>query len=352
MPKFEQKISLPENLPGLLLAWFDGAKREMPWRGTRDPYKIWLSEIMLQQTRVETVREYYLRFLAAFPTVRDLAAAPEEKLMKLWQGLGYYSRARHLAAAAAIVVEKYGGKFPAEPEILCTLPGIGLYTAGAIASIAFEKPVPAVDGNVARVISRLTGTRAEASDVSFRAAVSGGLAEIYPQTRCGDFTQSLMELGATVCLPNGVPFCESCPLKAFCYAAAHDCASELPVRKVKKERPVSEMTVCLLENGGRIALRKRPETGLLAGLWEFPHLPGRLGKAALAASLAEWPLDLEAMTRGRTREHIFTHRKWILYPWRIVCTGKGAPSWRWVRFSELEKAYPLPAAFGKLLAEE
>lgn len=352
MPKFEQNIALPENLSGLLLAWFDIAKREMPWRGTRDPYRVWLSEIMLQQTRVETVREYYLRFLEAFPTVQDLAAAPEEKLMKLWQGLGYYSRARHLAAAAGIVVKKFSGVFPSDPLLLRSLPGIGDYTAGAIASIAFEQPVPAVDGNVARVVSRLAGIRADAGDASFRSAVSRALALVYPPVRRGDFTQSLMELGATVCLPNGAPLCSCCPLKELCYAKAQDCASELPVRKIKKERPVVEMTVCLLENDGKIALRKRPERGLLAGLWEFPHLDGRIGEAALVLSLAEWPLELKSLTPLRTRNHVFTHREWVMYPWRIHCSGKGAPSWRWVRFSDLEKNCPLPVAFGKLLTEE
>lgn len=349
-PETENRLRLTRELPEKLLGWYSRSKRALPWRGTPTPYEVWVSEIMLQQTRVETVKDYYRRFLAALPDISALAAAPEEKLLKLWQGLGYYSRVKNLASAARIVRDQFNGELPADFDSLTALPGIGEYTAGAILSIAFGQRFPAVDGNVVRVIARLTGAPGEAQDPALRTAISSALKKIYPAEHAGDFTQSLMELGATVCLPNGAPLCGSCPLYEACFARMHDRAADLPEKPLKRPRGNVDLTVLILtDSEGRVVLRRRAEKGLLAGLWEFPNLTGRLAAAAIAASLGEWPLVLKKITPLDMRRHIFTHLEWTMYPWRIEFTGKGAPDWFHVGADELEKAYPLPSAFGKLL---
>ena len=249
------------QLPGLLLPWYDGGARVLPWREEPTPYRVWVSEIMLQQTRVEAVRPYYERFLEAFPTVEALAAAPEEKLLKMWEGLGYYNRARNLQRAAQQVVELYDGEVPASYEALRALPGVGDYTAGAIASIAFQLPVPAVDGNVLRVISRVLCRYDNILDAKVKRRTEEELRQALPQ-RVGDFNQSLMELGALVCLPGGAPRCLGCPLHPVCRAAARGVAQELPVKAKAKPRKQEERTLFLLfSHQGRVALQKRPEKG-------------------------------------------------------------------------------------------
>ena len=255
-----------------LLQWYGDNARDLPWRKTADPYRIWVSEIMLQQTRVAAVMGYYERFLAAFPTVRDLAQAPEERLTKLWQGLGYYSRARNLQKAARQIEEQFGGAFPAEYDAILSLAGVGEYTAGAVASIAFGIAVPAVDGNVLRVVTRILGDRSDITRPAVRQEVRRLLLRVIPKNAPGAFNQALMELGATVCLPNGAPLCENCPVRELCLARAEDAAAEIPVKTPKKARRVEERTVYLLFYRGRVALRRRPERGLLAGLWEYPNL--------------------------------------------------------------------------------
>ena len=217
-----------EQLPGLLLPWFAEHRRDLPWRRDREPYHVWLSEIMLQQTRVEAVRGYYLRFLERLPDIAALASAPEDVLLKLWEGLGYYSRVRNLQKAAQCVMEQHGGEFPRELPAIRALPGIGDYTAGAIASICFEAPAAAVDGNVLRVILRLTVCADSPADVRVRRRIGEELSAVYPAGHCGDFTQALMELGATVCLPNGAPQCGACPLRALCEAHAQGTELQFP----------------------------------------------------------------------------------------------------------------------------
>ncbi len=257
-----------------LLTWYDIHKRVLPWRGIRDPYRIWVSEIMLQQTRVQAVLEYYARFMAELPDVYALAAVGEERLFKLWEGLGYYSRARNLHRAAQVLVNDCGGEFPRTREELLRLPGVGDYTASAIASIAFGEPEPAVDGNLLRVAARVGGIAEDIMDARVRKRFRAMLTESIDCERPGEWNQAMMDLGATVCLPNGAPLCEKCPARAFC--AAYQNGMTDVVRAAKKPRRVEERTVFLLVRDGRLALRKRPAKGLLAGLWELPNVPGNL----------------------------------------------------------------------------
>ncbi len=320
----------PANFALRLIAWYRAHKRDLPWRADRDPYRVWVSEIMLQQTRVEAVKPYFERFMRTLPDVASLAAAGEEELMKLWAGLGYYRRARYLKQCAQVVVAEHGGRFPETAAELRKLPGIGRYTAGAIASIAFDEAAPAVDGNVLRVLSRFF---AAAVDVD---CAESALEACYPPGRCGDFTQSLMELGATVCLPNGEPLCAACPLASDCRACALGRTAEFPPPAVRVPRKIEVLTVLILRCRGRIALRRRPPTGVLAGLWELPNFPGE--DPALGASFGE----VRATFRAK---HVFTHLEWHMLALVVECERE-SPDFRW---SE-PGVHPLPNAFAKLLA--
>ena len=304
--------------------------RVLPWRVDRDPYRVWVSEIMLQQTRVEAVKPYFERFMAALPDVASLAAVGEEELMKLWAGLGYYRRARYLKRCAQVVVAEYDGRFPATAAELRKLPGIGRYTAGAIASIAFGEAVPAVDGNVLRVLSRFF---AAAVDVD---RAESALKVRYPSGRCGDFTQSLMELGATVCLPNGEPLCASCPLGSDCRARALGKTGDFPPPAARVQRKIELLTVLILRCRGRIALRRRPATGVLAGLWELPNRPGEV---------PEWGASFGTIRATFRGKHVFTHLEWHMLVQVVECESE-SPDFDW---SE-PGVRPLPNAFAKLLA--
>lgn len=333
-----------ERLPELLLPWYEKNKRDLPWRRDREPYHIWLSEIMLQQTRVEAVRGYYLRFLAALPTIADLAGCGDEELYKLWEGLGYYSRVRNLKKAAQVVMDAYGGIFPETYEEIRGLPGIGEYTAGAIASICFEQREPAVDGNVLRVMARLWQSREPVTKPAFRRAVRERLREAYPEGQCGDFTQAMMELGATVCLPNGAPDCGRCPLAAFCGSREGELFREIPVREEKKPRKVEQKTVFLLRCGEKWAVRKRDNRGLLAGLWEYPNLPGTLDAQGALSQTATWGCQPRELLKSAEKIHIFTHIRWEMTGYYIVC-GREAPGFLWVTEEQLDREISLPTAF-------
>ena len=337
-------IKLPD-IPGPLLRWYEGAARDLPWRlSSPDPYRTLVSEIMLQQTRVETVKPYYERFIAALPDIRALAAADEERLLKLWEGLGYYSRVRNLQKAARAAVRDFDGKIPSQPDQLRKLPGIGEYTAGAIASIAFGLPEPAVDGNVLRVCSRLCNSRRNIDDPACREAIRQGLRAIYPKDRCSEFTQALMDLGAMVCLP-GTPRCGECPLKDLCGAFHAGSAAELPVKKTKASRRIELRTVFLLRSpGGRIALRKRPDKGILAGLWEYPSVSGTLTGKEAAEWLTGQELTFDHLEKGRSRKHVFTHVEWHMTVWKAECRQEN-PVFTWVTEHELETVCTLPSAF-------
>ena len=339
-----------QNLPGVLLPWYDQNKRDLPWRQDKEPYHIWLSEIMLQQTRVEAVKGYYARFLSALPTVRDLANADDELLHKLWEGLGYYSRVRNLKRAAQAVMAIHGGVFPNTLDEIRTLPGIGPYTAGAIASICYELPTPAVDGNVLRVIARICNEDTPIDSPAYKASVTERLAAIYPQ-RAGDFTQALMELGATVCGPNRAPQCDVCPCREFCKACAADTAQSLPVKSAKKAKKEEERTVFILSCDGSYALHKRPGTGLLAGLWEFPNVAGHLDMAQGLEQIRIWDLQPRQPLRQVTRQHIFTHIKWQMRGLYIEVSQKN-DAFIWLTADEIESHAALPTAFRQFFTNE
>ena len=335
--------NLPDNLAAALLPWYGAHARDLPWRRDVTPYRVWVSEIMLQQTRIEAAKGYFLRFMAALPTVQDLAAAQPETVLKLWEGLGYYSRARNLHKAAKLVVEQYGGSLPADRKALRALPGIGDYTAGAVASIAFGLPEPAVDGNVLRVCARLTCCPDSIGSPKVKNAFREALQAQYPAGRCGEFTSALMELGETVCLP-GTPDCGSCPLSAVCAAGAAGHPADWPVTEEKRPRRVQHRTVFLLERDDRIALVQRPDRGLLAGMWEFPNAEGELDEAAALCQADAWgcaPLAIEPCGRAL---HIFTHLEWHMAGWRVRC-GAAPDRFVWTTAEEREERYPVPSAF-------
>ena len=337
-----------KDLAAVLLPWYRENARVLPWRATRDPYPIWVSEIMLQQTRVAAVLGYYARFLAAFPTVEALAAAPEGQLMKLWEGLGYYSRARNLQKAARLVVEL--GGFPDTYEGLLRLPGVGDYTASAIASAAFGRREAAVDGNVLRVVMRLLDCGADIAEPKVKAAVRAAVQDVMPQAAedIRLFNQAMMELGATVCVPNGEPKCESCPARDVCLARKRGTAMALPVKKAKKARQVEEKTIYVLVKEGQVALRQRGTEGLLAGLWEFPNVPGTLDESEAPGPLAQWGLTPKQWTKKLTAKHIFTHVEWHMTGYVLEVTGKGPFLWA---DGEALSARAVPSAFGKFYTE-
>ena len=336
-----------KKLPDVLLPWYRENHRNLPWREEKDPYHIWLSEIMLQQTRVEAVRDYYTRFLETLPSIETLAEADDEQLHKLWEGLGYYSRVRNLKKAAKVITETHNGVFPRDYKAVLALPGIGPYTAGAICSIAYNMPTPAVDGNVLRVIARLTDDDRPVDTPQFRTEIEKRLAEIYPKD-AGDFTQALMELGATLCGPNRKPDCEGCPCNGFCKGKYR--ASSLPVRTPKQERREEERTVFIAQCDGRFALTKRPNKGLLAGLWQFPDVPERLTGQAAADRAGEIGFSVKNILREVEKTHIFTHITWKMRGIYLECS-KPAEGFEWMTLDEIRNNAALPTAYRQFFEE-
>ncbi len=337
------------KLPQVLLPWYREYKRDLPWRADREPYHIWLSEIMLQQTRVEAVRGYYARFLAALPTVEDLAGCPDDALHKLWEGLGYYSRVRNLKKAANVILEAHGGIFPREYGEVLALPGIGEYTAGAVCSIAFGQRTPAVDGNVLRVVSRLWDDATPIDLPAQKKKVWEALADIYPED-AGDFTQALMELGATLCGPNRKPACEDCPCRGFCLGYQRGTAERLPVKSPKKGKRVEEKTVFILSCDGKYALQKRPSKGLLAGLWQFPNGEGKLDARTALARVEEFGLRPRDILRQVERKHIFTHIVWDMCGIYLEVAEPGG-DFSWFTAHEIREQAALPTAFRQFWEE-
>ena len=335
-------------LPDRLVTWYLTHKRDLPWRGQTDPYRVWISEIMLQQTRVEAVRGYYTRFLAALPTVKALAEVPETELLKLWEGLGYYSRARNLQKAAVLLVNERDGVFPTTAEGLRALPGIGDYTAGAIASICYGEKIAAVDGNVLRVVSRVLGSEKPIDDAKNKAEMTAALTAVYPEGRCGDFTQSFMDLGSAVCTPKS-PNCAACPLCDLCRAHRDGKETALPVKAPKKAKRLEKKTVFLLDCDGEIALRKRKSTGLLAGLWELPNVDGQLSPTEALAAVEAMGVRPRTILRELHREHIFTHIRWEMVCYRIECARGG--DFVFASPDALSDTYALPTAFRQFLEE-
>ena len=338
-----------ENISPALLEWFYQNRRILPFRTDPSPYHVWLSEIMLQQTRVSAALPYYERFLAALPDIPALAACEEEKLHKFWEGLGYYSRVRNLQKAAKIVCEQYGGDLPADYDALRALPGIGDYTAGAVASISFGIPVPAVDGNVLRVFSRLYNDPGVITEPAVKKAFTARVMEHQPPEKAGDYNQALMELGALVCVPNGAPLCEKCPLARLCAARAAGTALELPHKAAPKPRRIEPVTLALVESPAGFLLQQRPGKGLLAGLWQ-PVLweNETLSAEEILARLQAMGLD----TCGTTPEalpaakHIFSHIEWHMGGIGLQVPAQAAPAdCIWASREALKTTYTLPGAF-------
>lgn len=331
-----------------LLAWYASRARKLPWREDSKPYRVWISEIMLQQTRVEAVRPFFEQFIKALPKVEDVAVCPEEQLLKLWEGLGYYNRVRNIQKAAVRIVKEYGGRLPADYEKLKELPGIGNYTAGAVASIAYDLPVPAVDGNVLRVYARIMEDDSDILKQSVKTKVEKEFLKVMPGSRSGTFNQALMELGAMICVPNGAPKCGVCPVAEYCQARVHGTVLNLPVKKKRQERRKEEKTVLVLRDGERVAIRKRPAKGLLAGMYELPNLEGYLSEEEILAWVENQDLIPLQIVPLIDAKHIFSHVEWDMkgYLIRVAALEESAdPKMIFAEISEVEKEYPIPAAF-------
>lgn len=330
-----------------LLSWFRGNARILPWREQPTPYRVWVSEIMLQQTRVEAVKPYFHRFITALPDIRDLAECEEERLLKLWEGLGYYNRVRNMQTAARTVMEEYQGRLPADYEELLKLKGIGHYTAGAIASIAYKIPVPAVDGNVLRVITRVTADDSDIMKQSVRTKVEETIQKIIPEDAASEFNQALMELGATVCMPNGEPQCSKCPWKEFCEANRLGNWKTIPVKSKAKPRRIEDKTVFIIRDGEKIVLHKRPKKGLLAGLYEFPNTEGHLSKEEALQWVKEQKLNPLRIQKLESAKHIFSHVEWHMtgYVVRVDELAENKSGMLFVEIKDSEENYPIPAAF-------
>lgn len=348
----EMEDELPEerlrHLPGPLISWYRQKKRDLPWRKDATAYHVWVSEIMLQQTRVEAVKPFYARFLKAFPEIQDLAEAPEEKLLKLWEGLGYYNRVRNMQKAARQIMELYAGEMPADYEKILSLSGIGSYTAGAISSIAFGIPKPAVDGNVLRVLTRVLADDEDIMKASVRKKMEGLLEGIIPVNAPGDFNQGLIEIGAIVCVPNGIPKCRECPLKEWCLAHQRGIETAFPVKKKARARRVEEKTVFILKDGENIALHKRPDSGLLAGLYEFPNTKGVMEQEEALRYVEKMGMSPIRIQSIGTARHIFSHVEWHMTGYAVRVDELEKTSSKdlvFVHPDEIQKEYPIPSAF-------
>ena len=333
-----------------LTDWYRKNKRDLPWRHNPDAYRVWVSEIMLQQTRVEAVKGYYDRFLKAFPTVKDLAEAQEDKLLKLWEGLGYYNRVRNMQKAAQQIMVDYHGIFPDTYEEILKLKGIGNYTAGAISAFAYGIPKPAVDGNVLRVISRITGSYEDIMKQSVRKKIETALEGIIPENAASDFNQGLIELGAIVCVPNGEPKCEECPVKEMCVAHKEDLTAEIPVKKKAKARKIEDRTVLIFKDDDKIAIRKRPAKGLLAGLYEFPNLDGHLSMDEVteySKNIGLMPVRVQKLPEAK---HIFSHIEWHMTGYEVIVDElekTNEKGFLFIHPEQIKKEYSIPSAFEK-----
>lgn len=341
-----------------LLGWYEKNKRDLPWRDKNNAYYTWVSEIMLQQTRVEAVKPYFEKFIRELPDLDALADCSQDRLLKLWEGLGYYNRVRNMQEAAKTVKEKYQGTLPADYEALKSLKGIGSYTAGAIASIAYGIPVPAVDGNVLRVVTRITENPDDITRQSVRKKIEEEIQTVMPKRRPGDFNQALMELGAVICIPNGSARCSECPLSSACLAFIHNNVDGYPIKSQKKTRTVEKLTVFVIQDGYGTAIRQRKATGLLAGLYELPNIPGYVKEDQALEYVKSQGLDPLFIEKLPPAKHIFSHIDWRMQAYRIrVSSLTKAENSNFI-FCDREQAgqiYAIPSAFGaytKYLKEE
>lgn len=339
MVLFRYMELLTKELFDTLLRWYELNKRVLPWRGDPSPYEVWVSEIMLQQTRVETVKPYFTRWMKTFPTVETLAKAEEETVLKMWEGLGYYSRARNLHKAAGIIVNQFGGELPRDKKTLQKLPGIGAYTAGAILSIAFDVAEPAVDGNVLRVVSRLTADPFDSTSTIVREGIADRLRPFMPEGRTSAFTQALFEIGALICLPDRDYRCEDCPLTAFCAAFKYKKQDDFPVRPPKAPKKTEKLTVFVLEYQNKFAIKKRPDKGLLAGLYELPNMIGSLPEEEVNTLY-----DGEVVPLPPAK-HVFTHIVWEMQGYYIKLHSLPQEKVFFATPEEIKTVYSLPSAF-------
>ena len=329
-----------------ILKWYPENARNLPWREGKNPYHIWIAEIMLQQTRIEAVKKYYERFMMQIPDITTLAMVEEEKLLKLWEGLGYYNRAKNLKRAAEKIVNEFGGEMPRTYTELLKLPGIGEYTAGAIASTCFREKVPAVDGNVLRVISRITANKKDVLLPETKKQITEQIIKILPE-QVDIFNQALMELGEVICIPNGEPLCFKCPLCEICKAKKQNLIKQIPVRHAKKDRNQVDKTVFCLYYNGKMALQKRNTKGLLAGMYELPNVEGIKKEDKIEEILKNWNLVVKNLKKSKRETHIFTHIEWHMIEY-VIEVKLPNTEFLWVTSDELKK-YPIPTAFYKLL---
>lgn len=335
-----------------LLAWFSQNARILPWREEPTPYRVWVSEIMLQQTRVEAVKPYFERFMKELPTVEALSECSQERLLKLWEGLGYYNRVKNMQVAAKTVMEEYNGRLPKEKAELMKLKGIGSYTAGAISSIAYGMPNSAVDGNVLRVISRVCEEEGDVLKDSVKRQFERKLDEIMPKGRASQFNQALMELGAKVCIPNGTPLCEECPLENMCQGRKHNSWKQYPVKKKEKPRRIEERTVFVILQKDSVALRKRPEKGLLSGMYEFPNVLGKLTKEQAGIWLREQGIPFHKLVVLKDAKHIFSHIEWHMTGYLVVVEEfMEVNTASFVSIEDMERDYAIPTAFEAYVKE-
>jgi A/G-specific adenine glycosylase len=329
-----------------VLTWFDQNKRPMPWREHPTPYRVWISEIMSQQTRIDAVMGYFDRFMATFPTMESLASAPLDEVLKAWQGLGYYSRAKNIHRAANIIVRDFGGQVPQTNAQLLTLPGIGPYTAGAIASIAFNEPVPSVDGNVLRVIARVYGMTDSIQATSTIKRITALVQDALSSNRPGDVNQGLMELGALVCIPNGAPKCDSCPLANRCVAYRSNLIDVIPPKKKKTNQRVEPRTVVVIEYQGKVAIRQRDDKGLLASMYELFHVEGHFEPADLAETFD----GIQTMYPLSPHTHVFSHLIWQMIGYHVV-VNQPVPGMQYVTWDDVHSTYAIPKAFWPFLEQ-
>lgn len=343
------------SFPNDIIQWYRKNRRVLPWRETKDAYRIWVSEIMLQQTRVEAVKPYYERFLCELPTVKALAEAKEDTLLKLWEGLGYYNRVRNMQKAAKQILEDYHGQFPDTYEAIRSLTGVGNYTAGAVSAFAFGIPRPAVDGNVLRVMARIMGDDGDIMKQSTRKRIEEELQKVIPEEGAGDFNQGLIELGALVCVPNGEPGCEECPAARYCKAKSQGRTGELPVKKKAKERRIEKKTVFVFRDMDRVAIGKRPGKGLLAGMYELPSCRGHLSLSEAAQyckKIGLMPVHIRKLPEAK---HIFSHVEWHMTGYLVQVDElekTNQKGFLFVNTEEIRKQYPIPSAFEKYMPEE
>lgn len=332
--------------------WYQKNKRNLPWRKDKEPYHVWISEIMLQQTRIEAVINYYQKFMQEIPTIQDLSKIEEEKLLKLWEGLGYYNRARNLKKAAQKIESEYQGDFPNSYDKLRTLPGIGDYTASAIASICFDEAQATIDGNVLRVYTRFYNDNSNIDSISTKKKIQKEIIKILPK-KSGEFNEALMEIGETICIPNGVPICQKCPLKKYCQSKKLKNYLNLPVRSEKKAKKIIKYTVFLLKYQNQVIIKKRTTSSLLKNLWEFPNIEGHLTLPQVKKYLQKKNFSYSKIKKSNSYTHIFTHQSWNMISYIVELNKKPEESVKTI--PEIKEKYALPTAFQpfiKVLEEE